>query len=214
MDGKTATACRVDASRERLKLFLNGERGRPLSTFQALESHLTAGGEMLVFAMNAGMFHRDYSPVGLFIADARQTAPLNLGEGDGNFFLKPNGVFLVIRAGAHVLESSQLRSFGREILLATQSGPLLVRGGAIHPRLNAKSGSRLIRNGVCVDSSGLVIFVITEDPMNLHEFAQLFRDKLNCGDALYFDGVVSSVKLPGTRSIQRVNLGPIIAVVE
>jgi uncharacterized protein YigE (DUF2233 family) len=212
--GKSATVCRVDAQRERLRLFLRDPSGQPLQTFAAVDRTLDAKGERLVFAMNAGMFHADYSPVGLLIQDGRQIARLNTGEGSGNFFLKPNGVFFVATGRAGILEAEAFSRRREPVSLATQSGPLLVRAGAIHPQLDPRSTSRLIRNGVGIDRSGTVVFAISDDPMSFYEFAMLFRDVLQCPDALYFDGVVSSLHAPGVgRSIQRAQLGPIIGVV-
>lgn len=73
--------------------------------------------------------------------------------------------------------------------------------------------SRLLRNGVGVSSVHTVVFVISEVPMNFHEFASLFRDKLGCPNGLYLDGVVSSLYAPSLkRNDFRMVLGPIIAV--
>jgi uncharacterized protein YigE (DUF2233 family) len=212
--GKAATACRVDVGRERVRLLLDGSDGKPLHTFAAVERALAAEGQRLLLAMNAGMFHPSYAPVGLLIQDGKTISPLNQAEGQGNFFLKPNGVFVVKQSGAAVMESSELQRVKTPILGATQSGPLLVRAGVIHPKLAPQSTSRLIRNGVGVDGAGRVELVISDDPVSFYEFALLFRDVLHCPDALYFDGVVSSVHGPGVgRSVQRAPLGPIIAVV-
>jgi uncharacterized protein YigE (DUF2233 family) len=215
VDGKTALACRVDVHREDLRLFLNDAAGNPLQTFAALERSLAPQGLHVTFAMNAGMFQPNYSPVGLFIADGKQFKRLNTADGTDNFTLKPNGVFFLGTNGAGVIESSQFPAIAQSVSLATQSGPLLVQAGAIHPRLSATSVSRLIRNGVGVDNAGIAVFAITEDAMNLHEFARLFRDVLHCPNALYFDGNVSSVYLPARQlNVQRSSLGPMIAVVE
>jgi uncharacterized protein YigE (DUF2233 family) len=213
--GKAALACRVDARREDLRLFLNDAAGSPLQNFAALDRSLAPQGLRVTFAMNAGMFQPNYSPVGLFIADGKQVKRLNTADGTDNFTLKPNGVFFLGDNGAGVVESSQFPAIAKSVSLATQSGPLLVQAGAIHPRLSATSVSRLIRNGVGVDNAGIAIFAITEDPMNLHEFARLFRDTLHCPNALYFDGNVSSVYVRARQlHILRSQLGPMIAVVE
>jgi uncharacterized protein YigE (DUF2233 family) len=215
LDGMSATACRVDVHREDLRLLLNDATGKPLQTFAALDRSLASQGLRVTFAMNAGMFQPNYAPVGLFIADGKQLKRLNTADGTDNFTLKPNGVFFVGARGAGVIESSRFPAIAESVSLATQSGPLLVQAGAIHPRLSAASASRLIRNGVGVDKAGLVIFAISEDPMNLHEFARLFRDTLHCPNALYFDGNVSSVYVPARQlNIQRSLLGPMITVVE
>jgi uncharacterized protein YigE (DUF2233 family) len=213
--GKRASICWVDLRVDSLKLFLRDDRGRPLKSFTGLERLLKARDQKLLFAMNAGMYQSDLSPVGLCVVDGRQLTSLNLADGIGNFFLKPNGVFLVTGNGARIIESSKYAALASPMWLATQSGPLLVLGGEVHPKFNARSTSRLIRNGVGVKASGEVVFALTEDPMNFHELATLFRDRLKCPDALYLDGVISSLySLPLKRSDKGTDLGPIIAVVQ
>jgi uncharacterized protein YigE (DUF2233 family) len=165
--------------------------------------------------MNAGMYHGDFSAVGLYVSGGQQLAPLNTTNGNGNFFLKPNGVFAVTKTGARVVESSEYPMLHERVILATQSGPLLVRGGKLHPAFNANSESRLFRNGVGVPSPAVALFVISEAPVNFYEFATLFRDKLRCPDALFLDGTISSLHAPELkRSDFRKDLGPIIAVTE
>ncbi len=213
--GKRVTVCRVDLRTEHLQLYQHDGTGHPFGRFGNLASWLQARGRKLVFAMNAGMYQPDLSAVGLFVAAGQEFAPLNTASGNGNFFLKPNGVFVVTTAGARVIESSEYPKIGGKILLATQSGPLLVRGGQIHPAFNAGSGSRLLRNGVGVASPMSVVFAISENPVNFYEFATLFRDQLHCPDALYLDGVVSSLHAAALgRDDSRADLGPIIAVTE
>jgi uncharacterized protein YigE (DUF2233 family) len=213
--GKRVTVCRVNVQRERLQLFLRDAGGEPFKSFEAVERSLEIRGQKLVFAMNAGMYQRDFSPVGLYLAGGRQVAPINTSTGYGNFYLKPNGVFLVTDAGARIVESSEYPQVTNRVILATQSGPLLVRNGKIHPAFNAKSESRLIRNGLGVPSPDVAIFAISDVPVSFHEFATLFRDVLKCPDALYLDGVISSLhSLQLKRSDKKTDLGPIIGVVE
>ena len=215
--GKRVTVCRVDTRTERLRLFLRDGHGEVFRRFDRLAQALRAKGASLVFAMNAGMFQPGWLPVGLFVADGKTLLPLNTTEGAGNFFLKPNGVFLVVDGKAQVVESSrypEITSTGR-VTLATQSGPLLVQAGTIHPAFNPASTSRLIRNGVGVTAAGEAVFAISEEPVNLYEFAEFFRDVLRCPDALFLDGTVSSLYAPGLkRDDFRAVLGPMIGVVE
>ena len=50
-------------------------------------------------------------------------------------------------------------------------------------------------------------------PVNSHEFAILFRDKLACPNALFLDGAISSLHAPELkRSDVRTDLGPMIGV--
>ena len=220
--GKKATACRVDVTKDRLRLFLNGSDGQPLHTFVAVERALAAEKLKLVMAMNAGMFHPSYAPVGLLVLDGKTISPLNRAAGQGNFFLQPNGVFFVTDKGAGVRETADFaQSFPQSpapakerLVWATQSGPLLVRAGAVHPKFSPQSSSRLIRNGVGVDADGRVELVISDEPMSLYEFALLLRDRLHCPDALYLDGTIASLHVPSLGvSVQRAPLGPIVAVV-
>src|SRR5215207_7244423 len=105
--GKRFTVCRVDVRKERLQLFHRDDTGKPYKRFGRLASWLESRGQKLVFAMNAGMYHGDFSAVGLFVSGGRQAVPLNTADGRGNFFLKPNGVFVVTESGARVLEASE-----------------------------------------------------------------------------------------------------------
>jgi uncharacterized protein YigE (DUF2233 family) len=208
------TTIRVDVRTERVELFLRDDAGRTFNRFDRLKSWLAGRNERLLFAMNAGMFRPDLSPVGLLVQDGRQVSPLNLSDGDGNFFLKPNGVFFISESGPRVVESSEYPALARGVRLATQSGPLLVRNGVLHPAFNAASTSRLPRNGVGV-SGDTAIFVISEQPVNFYELATYFRDELHCTDALYLDGVVSSLYSADLqRNDSTADLGPIIGVVQ
>lgn len=212
-EGKRHTVCRVDLSREKLELFLNDETGTPFKRFATLQHWLGKHGRQLVFGMNAGMYHADYAPVGMFVANGRQTTPVNTMLGEGNFFLKPNGVFLVTASGAQVVESSQVARVHETLELATQSGPLLVLNGKLHPAFKLNSENRLFRNGVGVKSPKEVVFVNSEEPVNFHEFARLFRDRLLCKNALFLDGTVSSLHaLELKRSDFRIDLGPLIGI--
>lgn len=206
------TVVTVDTSKEQLQLFLNDEAGKPFHSFARLNAWLARKGQQLAFATNAGMYHADFTPVGLLVIDGQETAPLNLGDAFGNFFLKPNGVFLVGPSGPRVVESSEYPAHSAGVRLATQSGPLLLRNGMIHPAFKPASNSRHIRNGVGVIGSR-ALFVISDVPVTFHEMALYMRDTLGCRDALYFDGSISSLYEPGQQRHDRGGLlGPIIGV--
>jgi uncharacterized protein YigE (DUF2233 family) len=163
--------------------------------------------------MNAGMYREDFSPVGLYVEKGKKLRPLNLASGSGNFCLKPNGVFAITKSGARLVESSHYPAIRASTSLATQSGPMLVINGHLHPKFSSTSQSRLFRNGVGVVSSRKVVFAITEDPVNFHEFATFFRDRLKCQNALYLDGSISSLYAPALKRNDRfVELGPMIGV--
>lgn len=208
------TVVEIDLRTERLEVFLRDDTGAEFKRLDRLEAWLAARGRQLVFAMNAGMYHADFSPVGLLVQEGREVAPLNMASDAGNFFLKPNGVFAVTEAGPRVVASAEYPGLAQKarVQLATQSGPLLLRRGVVHPAFLPHSDSRKIRNGVGV-SGRRAIFVISEDPVNFHEFALYFRDVLGCRDALYLDGTVSSLfaRVLGRSDFRR-ELGPILGV--
>jgi uncharacterized protein YigE (DUF2233 family) len=213
--GHPLTVCRADARSDSIQLFLNDGSGHPFHTFASLEKSLAGQGKRLAFAMTAGMFEPDYSPVGLYIEQGKALAPLNLKNERGNFFLKPNGVFYLNGTGAGVVQSTEFAQVATPVTLATQSGPMLVIKGQLHYRISKKSTSRYLRNGAGIDDNGKVIFAVSESPLTLYEFAVAFRDDLHCPNALYLDGSITSVYAPSlNQRIQRADLGPILAIVQ
>ncbi|MFG6486063.1 phosphodiester glycosidase family protein [Roseateles sp. BYS78W] len=207
------TVVRVDVAR--LELFWQDDKGQPLRRLDRLAAWQKAQGKTLTFGMNAGMYHADAAPVGLLVIDGRELSPLNLADGQGNFFLKPNGVFFIDATGAHVADAADYAAAAHDgVRLATQSGPLLLKHGQIHPAFRPSSASRYIRNGVCAQG-GQVVFVISERPVTFHEFASFFLDELHCQDALYLDGAVSSLWSPRLgRNDHLHELGPLFGVTE
>lgn len=208
------TVVRVDLAKQQLRLYWQDDKGQPLRRLDRLAAWLKPQGKTLAFGMNAGMYHADGGPVGLLVIAGRELAPLNLDEGQGNFFLKPNGVFLIDAKGPRVVDAVDYPASHEGVRYATQSGPLLLKNGQVHPALRPSSASRHIRNGVCAVGS-TAIFVISERPVSFHEFASFFRDELHCQDALYVDGAVSSLY---SRSLGRNDrwhkLGPLFGVTE
>lgn len=215
-DGASYTVCRVDLANEKLRLYLYDGAGKPYGSFAALAQDLAARGETLKLAMNAGMYHADLKPVGLYVADGAQLKRANSNDGPGNFHLKPNGVFYVAADRAGVMETGAFLAAGIRPDLATQSGPMLVIGGKLHPRFLADSTSRKRRNGIGVlDRGRAVIFAISEEPVTFHAFARLFRDQLKVRDALFLDGTISSLfDAASGRHDRWFPMGPILGVVE
>jgi uncharacterized protein YigE (DUF2233 family) len=214
--GMSLTVCRVDLNSEQLSLFWRDDSGRPYRQFSALRDALKPHGKQLVFAVNAGMYRPDFAPVGLFVAEGRELAPLNRHVGSGNFSQQPNGVFLVEGRSARVMTTDDYAKENPKPLLATQSGPMLVHEGKITTSavMNADSTWRKIRNGVCAPSPASAVFVISEDPVTFYDFAGFFRDSLHCQDALYLDGTISSLYVPSfNREDRGSDMGPILGVV-
>ncbi|WP_420712608.1 phosphodiester glycosidase family protein [Frigidibacter sp. RF13] len=208
------TVCEAAAG-EDLRLFLNGPDGRPLGTFGAVQAQLASEGKRLAFAMNAGMYHDDRRPVGYYVEQGQEQAPLQRKPGPGNFGLHPNGVFCVTADGFAVIETLAFDAARPACLYASQSGPMLVLSGAIHPKFVAASPSVNIRNGVGVSRDGRqAYFVISDQRVNFHRFARFFRDGLNLPDALFFDGTISRLYAPDLgRDDFGLPMGPMIGLV-
>lgn len=189
---------------------------KPFGSFNAVNKHLSQNGEGLRFAMNGALYHESRQPVGLYIEGDMQRQTLKRGPSYGNFGLVPNGVFYIDQNGPAILETEKYLEDNIKPQYATQSGPLLVEHGKLHPKFVKDSSSRKIRNGVGISSDGqTVYFVKSETAVNFHSFARLFRDHLNAPNALYLDGTVSRLYDPAQeRNDPGVRMGPIIGVVK
>lgn len=212
--GNRYAVCDVDVANADLRLFLRDESGAVLGQFSTIDSALAAKGRKLEFAMNAGMYHSDRTPVGLYVEDREEEMRVVSDPGPGNFGLLPNGVFCIGPDRADVYETLAFVETAPECLYATQSGPMLVIDGELHPRFLLDSTSRYIRNGVGTDADGSrAVFVISRNSVTFHEFGSFFRDALKIPKALYFDGNISRLYAPALgRNDLGFAMGPVVGV--
>ncbi len=215
-DGAAFTVCAFDPHHDDLRLFWKRPDDRPFGSLGALAETLRGQGERLIFAMNAGMFREDQSPVGLYVEKSRLIHNADTrGDGASNFHMKPNGVFWIGDGIAGVTETSRYLANPPAARYATQSGPMLVIDGRIHPKIRPDGTSAKIRNGVGVDDHGEAVFAIAEEPVTFDAFARLFRDGLRCRNALFLDGSLSSLYAPDLkRDDELMPIGPIVGVVK
>ena len=213
---KRYTICEVESANEDLRLFLNDENGDLLGHFSSVNEALAPEGKRLAFAMNAGMYHDDRSPVGHYVEDGQEQMRVISNPGPGNFGLLPNGVFCIRDRRADVFETLDYVDQAPGCRFASQSGPMLVIDGGLHPRFRPDSTSRYIRNGVGTSADGKrAVFAISDDYVTFHEFGSLFRDELKTPNALFFDGNISRMyEQASGRSNVGFSLGPIVGVVE
>ena len=209
------TVCTFDPAKDTIRLYGARTLDTAGATYDQLNTHLLRNGQHVSFAMNGGMYHHDYGPVGLLVEHGRETGALNHDDAFGNFFMKPNGVFWIGDGKAGVMETEAFAKAGLSPVAATQSGPMLVIDGRIHPRFLPDATSLQIRNGVGILPDGRVAFAISDVPVRFHDFATLFRDRLQCRNALFLDGSISSLYSPEIRRHDRdAVMGTVIAVVK
>ena len=207
--------CAFDLRKHDLRLFLNDASGAPYGSFRALKADLARKSMALPFAMNGGMYHRDRSPVGYYVEGRRKLKDAVTGPGPGNFHMRPNGIFFIEGDTAGVMETRAFLQRNQRPDFATQSGPMLVIDGKLHPRFVKGSEFKKRRNGVGIINRHTIVFAISDSAVSFHDFATLFRDGLACRNALFLDGTISSLHAPAIGRADFIwPVGPIIGVVE
>ena len=202
----------VDPKKQDLKLYWKDIKQQNFKSIQNLKTWLEKNNKKLVFAMNAGMYKEDYSPLGLFIEDKKIISALNTKNANGNFYLKPNGVFYITNDSTAVICKTTNFINNGKIKYATQSGPMLVIDGKIHPEFKEGSKNVNIRNGVGILPDNRIVFAMSKSEINFYDFANYFKS-LGCKNALYLDGFVSRTYLPERNWTQTDgNFGVIIGV--
>jgi uncharacterized protein YigE (DUF2233 family) len=209
------SVCKVDLRKDALRMFWKDDEDQVIGTFTRLQAILRNRREEIVCAMNAGIYDRNYRPLGLYIENGKVQRPLNtVKNAYGNFYLQPNGVFLIRNRQAAIVNTDYLAGHParlRGIRFATQSGPLMLYDGKINPVFSETAGNRLIRNVVCVVSPHQAVLAISRGPVSFYDFALFLRDKLHCTDALYLDGNISRM-YPGIGADFGAGFGAMIAV--
>ena len=210
------TICEVDLRKYTVRLYWKRPDGTPYAHLSALPRSLEGELGRLLFATNAGMFDSALKPVGLYIEQGRELVGANTRSGYGNFHMKPNGVFFIAGDAAGVLETGAYLRQRPHADLATQSGPMLVIDGRIHPRFDRKSTSLKVRSGVGVRDAKTVVFAISRGEVSFAAFAQLFKEHLHCANALFLDGgSAPSIYVPsGAGGGNVLGLGPMLGVFE
>lgn len=213
-EGSDFTHCTAVPGRHAIRTALAGSDGEPLRDLVRLRDALGPRAAHVAFAMNGGMYDEAGQPIGYYVEDGKRRHKLNRVAGGGNFGLLPNGVFSVEADGWHVRTADAFAAeVRRRPAYATQSGPMLVIAGKLHPKIAANGASLHIRNAVGVDRAGRAHFVISGTAVSFGRLARFLRDQLGCPDALYLDGSVSALWDPRADRIDRtVPLGPLIVV--
>lgn len=204
----------VDPAKQDLQLYWKNDKGEILKSIYNLKKFIESKDSTLVFAMNAGMYKADNSPLGLFIQNKNIVTPVNTSTGHGNFYLKPNGIFYITTENKAAVCKTEDFSNNGNTKFATQSGPMLLIDGKIHESFIQGSTNYNFRNGVGILPNGKVLFAMSTREINFYDFAAYFQ-KQGCKDALYLDGFVSRTYLPGKHWVQTDgNFGVMVGVVQ
>lgn len=208
------THCIADPARHRIRTALAPDGGEPWRSLSAFAKALGAKASDIAFATNAGMFDGEGRPIGYYVEGGERLKELNRASGSGNFHLSPNGVFFGGGGSWRVLPSDAFyATVGDRPQFGTQSGPMLVVDGKLHPELQDDGPSVRIRNGVGVDEQGRAHFVISNTPLSFGKLARFFRDELETPNALYLDGSVSALWDPASGRLDKgAPIGPLLVV--
>jgi uncharacterized protein YigE (DUF2233 family) len=213
-EGHSYTVCEADVRQTSIRLFWKAADGHPYSYLRALPQLPNEHSGPLLLATNAGMFDDRLKPVGLYVENGQELVHINTKPGPGNFHMKPNGVFFATHDRVGVLETRAYLQQRLSSEQATQSGPMLVINGHLHPRFIRSGASRKRRSGVGSRDPHVALFVISDGEVTFHDFARFFRDGLQCSNALFLDGgSVPSVYIPAqNRGGNLLPIGPMIGV--
>lgn len=214
-EGSSFTHCLATPGQHSIHMVLGPRGGAPYRSLSQLVLNRPDKSHEVAFAMNGGMFDEAGKPIGYYVEEGERRHELNRNDGPGNFHVQPNGVFYGDAEGHWAVRTSAdfEDKVGRRPEFGTQSGPMLVIAGKLHPMIENDGPSRKLRNAVGVDGEGRAHFVISDEPVSFGKLARYFRDALECPDALFLDGSVSSLWDP---HMGRVDggppLGPLIVV--
>ena len=215
-EGASLTHCVADPAKHRIVADLGPAGGAPYRSLGKLAAARGDDAPEVAFAMNAGMFDEEGKPIGYYVESGDRLQELNRAEGPGNFHMKPNGVFFGSGGEWQIRTADDFYSnVGERPDFGTQSGPMLVIDGRLHPEISENGPSKAVRNGVGIDAEGRAHFVISEGPVSFGVLARYFRDVLKTPDALYLDGSVSALWDPARDRVDaRAPIGPILVVEE
>ncbi len=205
------THCIADPAQHRIGMVNLGPDKQPFASLAKFAASVDPA--TIAFAMNGGMYGDDLKALGYYVEKGERLKELDRGDGTGNFYMKPNGVFFGSGGTWRVMGSNTFfNTVGDRPEFGTQSGPLLLDGGKLHPEIQDDGPSKAIRNAVGVDASGKAHFVISDAPVSFGQLARYYRDVLKVSNALYLDGAVSSLWDPAGGRQDGGRVGPIIVV--
>ena len=206
-----------------IQTHLQNVNGNQFYGFAEVKDYLIKKKSKVLMLTNGGMYKPNYKPVGYFreLGGSNILYPLDIKKPNlnDNFHLYPNGVFYIdLNGNSKVIETDKFNNDkqAKQAKIATQSGPMLVFNGKIHPKFTKGSTNKKIRSGVGVSKQGNTVFVISKGEVSFYDFADLFLSHFSCLNALYLDGQISQMQVEGKGLLppKRRQFGPMISVVK
>ena len=196
LDDNTYDTYIIDLRKSSFTFHRTDDNGKRLETFSNLKKYFDEKSQKLIFATNGGIYEPSLKPLGLYVEKGEEITPLNLKKGSDNFYMEPNGVFYIKEGKAFIEETDNFEEGSQDLDYATQSGPMLLINGMFHPRFVANSENKNIRSGVGIIDENRIVIAISNQPVNFYDFANLFKKRFQCKNALYLDGAISKMYLP------------------
>ena len=154
-----------------------GQMGLPMRIFPLCRAILKAGQGGCCSLPTPACSTQSSSLWACTWSEGRELVHANTKSGKGNFYMKPNGIFYISAGNAAVAETQAFLKQRPQVDLATQSGPMLVTDGRLHPRFQPSAA--LPSN--CAVVWAYVRMAKSYSPSlrkqyHLTAFARLFRD--------------------------------------
>jgi uncharacterized protein YigE (DUF2233 family) len=195
-NGDSYRVCKIPITSQTIQRFQILENRSFLSHKDFISSKVN---EQFYFIINASISDSFCNPLGYYVKNGKTIQNVNFNDGNGNFYLKPNGALLFTSTDATICESSKISSH-KSIQLGLQSGPLLLEGGLINKQFNPSSKNKNIRCGVGIftnqKNEKFIVFAVSNQPVTFFNFAQFFQSKLKCIDALCLESGNCVIGLP------------------
>ncbi len=213
-EGSSLTHCIADPAKHRITTSLGPKNGKPFRSLANLAGGRAADAPLVAFAVNGGMYDDEGQPIGYYVERGERLKKLNRNEGGGNFHMLPNGVFFGTGTEWEIRTAEDFyNNVSDRPRFGTQSGPMLVINGKLHPDISDDGESKKVRNAVGIDDAGRAHFVTSGGSLSFGRLARFYRDELKVTNALFLDGTVSSLWDPATGRLDNgFPLGPMIVV--
>jgi uncharacterized protein YigE (DUF2233 family) len=164
------------------------EAGEPYD-FASVVQQCTGAKRQVVFAMNGAKCDKNLKPLGLLIKGLVEHKKFVWP--DANVFspVGPSAVFATERDKdvSYIIAADNFKAANAlaNYRLAIQSGTILISRNFLNKNIIRASG-RQVYNGMGMRANGDMVFAVTNDKMDMREFALFFQEQ-DCRDAMLLD---------------------------